>query len=287
VTLTVTTSAGGSVSLNPPGGSYSVGTTVTLTAIPSSGYAFSGWSGALTGTANPATLVMDANKSVSASFSPVVQYTVTVVPTTGGTVTLSPAGGVYASGTLVTVTAVPASGYRFGSWSGDLSGTTNPTTLLVDSNKTISASFIRQYTVSTSTTGSGTVTLTPPGGVYDAGTVVTVTAVPSNSVASFLGWGGDLSGLQNPTTLVMDANKSVVANFTVTYTLSVTVRRKGSVTLDPPGGIYLAGTQVTLTAVPAPGYYFAGWSGALSGVTNPAMLLMNGNKSVTATFRRL
>jgi hypothetical protein len=230
---------------------------------------------------------MDANKSVSASFSPVVQYTVTVAPTTGGSVTLSPAGGVYASGTLVTVTAVPASGYRFGSWSGDLSGTTNPATLLVDSNKTISASFVRQYTVSTSTTGSGTVALNPPGGVYDAGTVVTVTAVPSNSVASFLGWGGDLSGLQNPTTLVVDGNKSVVANFTVTYTLSLSIRRKGSVILDPPGGIYLAGTQVTLTAVPAAGYYFVGWSGALSGATNPATLLMNGNKSVTATFRRL
>ena len=62
--------------------------------------------------------------------------------------------------------------------------------------------------------------------------------------------------------------------------------QKGSVTLDPPGGIYLAGTQVTLTAVPAAGYVFQGWSGALSGAANPALLLMNGNKSATATFRR-
>ena len=91
---------------------------------------------------------------------------------------------------------------------------------------------------------------------------------------------------QNPTTLVMNANKSVTASFTVTYTLSVSIRRKGSVTLNPPGGIYLAGTQVTLTAVPGSGYIFDRWDGALTGSANPATLLINGNKSVTATFRR-
>ncbi len=286
VVLSVTSSPGGSVTLNPPGGSYAPGTTVTLTAVPSAGYAFTGWSGALSGTANPATLVMDANKSVSASFSPATQYTLTVAPATGGSVTLNPPGGVYPSGTVVTVTAVPASGYRFGAWSGALSGTANPTTLLVDSNQTISASFVRQFTLSATSTGSGSVVLSPSGGVYDEGTVVTVTAFPGNSLASFLGWGGDLSGTTNPQTLVMDANKSVTANFTATYTLSVSIRRKGSVILSPPGGTYLEGTQVTLTAVPASGWVFEGWSGPLSGVTNPATLLMNGNKSVTASFKR-
>jgi hypothetical protein len=285
-TLSVSTTSGGSVTLNPPGGVYTAGTSVTLTAVPASGYAFTGWGGALSGTANPATLVMDANKSVSASFATATQFTVTVQPTTGGSVTLSPSGGVYAAGTSVTVTAVPASGYRFGSWGGSLSGTQNPTTLLVDSNETISATFVRQYRVTTSTTGSGSIALSPSGGVYDVGTVVTATAVPANAVASFLGWGGDLSGLQNPTTLLVDSDKSISASFTTTYTLSVSIKGKGSVALDPPGGIYLAGTQVTLTAVPASGFRFQGWSGALSGSTNPATLVMNANKSVKATFRK-
>jgi uncharacterized repeat protein (TIGR02543 family) len=84
----------------------------------------------------------------------------------------------------------------------------------------------------------------------------------------------------------MDSNKSVSASFTTTYTLSVSIRRKGSVVLDPPGGVYVAGTQVTLTAVPATGWRFEGWSGALSGTTNPATLLMNGDRSVTASFRK-
>jgi hypothetical protein len=285
-TLSVSTTAGGSVTLNPPGGVYPSGTSVTLTAVPASGYAFTGWGGALGGTANPATLVMDANKSVTASFATAGQFTVTVQPTTGGSVTLSPSGGVYAAGTSVTVTAVPASGYRFGSWGGSLSGTQNPTTLLVDSNETISATFIRQFQVSTSATGSGSVVLSPSGGVYDVGTTVTVTAVPANSVASFLGWSGALTGTQNPTTLLVDGNKSVTGNFTTTYALSISIKGKGSVVLDPPGGNYLAGTQVTLTAVPGSGFRFQGWSGALSGSTNPATLLMNANESVKASFRK-
>jgi hypothetical protein len=212
-------------------------------------------------------------------------YTVTVQPTTGGSITLSPSGGVYASGTLVTVTAVAASGYRFGSWGGALSGTSNPTTLLVNGNKTISATFIRRYAVSVSTTGGGSVSLSPSGGVYDVGTLVTLTAVPVSG-GSFLGWGGALSGTSNPTTLLVDGNKSVTANFTAVHTLTVSTKGKGSVTLNPPGGAYPAGTVVTLTAVPGSGFRFAGWSGALSGLANPTTLLMNGNKSVKATFKK-
>jgi len=42
---------------------------VTLTATPATGWAFSGWSGDLSGSANPATITIDANKIVTATFS--------------------------------------------------------------------------------------------------------------------------------------------------------------------------------------------------------------------------
>ena len=208
-----------------------------------------------------------------------------VEPSTGGSVTLSPSGGVYAAGTSVTVAALSDPGYRFDSWGGALSGISNPTTLLVDANKTISATFIRQYTVSVSTTGGGSVSLSPSGGVYDAGTLVTLAAVPVSG-GSFLGWGGALSGTTNPTTLLVDGNKSVTASFTPVHTLTVSTKGKGSVALQPPGGAYLAGTVVTLTAVPGSGFRFLGWSGALSGLANPTTIQMDGNKSVTATFKK-
>jgi Divergent InlB B-repeat domain/FlgD Ig-like domain/K319L-like, PKD domain/Calcineurin-like phosphoesterase len=68
-TLTVNTVGSGSVALNPPGGTYNVGTEVTLTATPDAGFQFSGWSGDLTGSTNPATLSMDSHKNVTATFT--------------------------------------------------------------------------------------------------------------------------------------------------------------------------------------------------------------------------
>jgi hypothetical protein len=63
------TSSHGSVALSPSGGVYDSGATVTMTATPSAGYAFGGWSGDLTGTANPATIIMNSDKNVTAAFN--------------------------------------------------------------------------------------------------------------------------------------------------------------------------------------------------------------------------
>jgi hypothetical protein len=283
VTLSVTSTAGGSVSLSPSGGSYAPGTPVTLTAVPTAGYAFAGWSGGLTGTANPATLVVNASTSVTATFRRL--YTVTVSPSTGGSVALSPSGGVYASGTTLTVTATPQSGYRFSGWGGALSGTQNPTTLLVDADKTLSASFTPEVRVNVSTTGSGSVTLSPSGGSYAPGTLVTLTAVPGTA-ASFLGWGGALGGTQNPVTLLVDTDKTVTASFTVTYALTVSTKGKGSVTASPSGGIYAAGTVVTLTASAGSGFAFQSWSGDVTSTSATVTVVMDRNKSVLASFRK-
>ena len=66
----LTTSVQGLGSLDPPGGSFILGSTVSLQATPAPGWQFAGWSGDLTGNANPAALVMDAPKSVTARFTP-------------------------------------------------------------------------------------------------------------------------------------------------------------------------------------------------------------------------
>ena len=68
------------------------------------------------------------------------------------------------------------------------------------------------------------------------------------------------------------------------YTLTVNTVGNGSVDLDPPGGLYDAGTDVELTAAADSGWAFSGWSGALSGSANPDTITMTGHKTVTATF---
>jgi hypothetical protein len=71
---------------------------------------------------------------------------------------------------------------------------------------------------------------------------------------------------------------------TTNYTLTVNIDGQGTVALDPPGGTYPSGTSVQLTASAATGWHFDHWSGDLSGSANPATIVMNSNKTVTATF---
>ncbi|MEA1929637.1 MAG: hypothetical protein U9M92_02005 [Patescibacteria group bacterium] len=71
-------------------------------------------------------------------------YRLRVTHTGGGDVRISPAGdGGYEEGVVVTLTAVPETGYRFVDWGGDLSGSTSPTSITMDGNKAVTASFAR------------------------------------------------------------------------------------------------------------------------------------------------
>jgi PKD repeat protein len=131
--------------------------------------------------------------------------------------------------------------------------------------------------------GGGSVTLDPPGGIYAPRTSVALTAIPDPG-RGFAGWSGDLGGTANPATLVMDSSKSVHASFAPAFAVAVAPATGGSVVLDPPGGVYVVGTQVTATAVPAPGYHFGSWGGDLSGTQNPATLVVDADKVVSAEF---
>lgn len=69
-----------------------------------------------------------------------------------------------------------------------------------------------------------------------------------------------------------------------TYKLTVSITGTGSVTVSPLQPVYNSGTIVTLNAVSADGWHFAGWGGALTGTTNPVTVTMDGDKAVTAVF---
>jgi len=70
------------------------------------------------------------------------------------------------------------------------------------------------------------------------------------------------------------------------YTLTVNVVGNGTVTTNPHSATYLSGTIVTLTAVPEnENFTLSAWSGDITGTQNPINVTMDGNKTVTATFR--
>ena len=68
LTVNVSPAGAGTVAKNPDQAQYADGTTVTLTANANAGYRFSNWSGHASGTANPTTVTMDADKTVTANF---------------------------------------------------------------------------------------------------------------------------------------------------------------------------------------------------------------------------
>lgn len=69
-----------------------------------------------------------------------------------------------------------------------------------------------------------------------------------------------------------------------TFSLTTAVVGPGSVSLNPPGGIYQTGTVVTVTATPVAGNGFDKWTGDASGTQNPLSLSMTQNRTVTANF---
>jgi len=131
-TLTASAGDGGSVT---GGGTFASGTQVSLTATPNSGYSFSGWSNG--STANPLTVTLNSNTSITANFQVIVNsYTLTLTAGEGGTVT---GGGEYEEGTDVTITASSNYCQQFVSWSdGD---SNNPRIVNIDSDLNLNANF--------------------------------------------------------------------------------------------------------------------------------------------------
>jgi murein tripeptide amidase MpaA len=71
------------------------------------------------------------------------------------------------------------------------------------------------------------------------------------------------------------------------HKLTITVEGNGSVTIVPAESSYADGTEVELTAVADSGWYFSEWSGDLTGSQTPINIIMNGDKTITATFNEI
>ncbi len=70
-----------------------------------------------------------------------------------------------------------------------------------------------------------------------------------------------------------------------TYILGVSVSPSGAGSVSPPGGKYVSGIAVTLTATPSTGYTFDYWDGAVSSSLNRITVIIDSNKNVTAHFK--
>ena len=293
------------------------GSSVTLTATPATGSTFTGWSGAGCSGTSTCIVTMSEARSVTAQFTADLLLSVTKSGTGSGTVASSPGGidcgstcsTTVASGTSVTLTATPATGSSFTGWSGAGCSGTSTCTVTMSEARAVNAEFAAAppvlfgLTVSKSGAGRGTVTSSPAGIDCGAdcseslvdGTLVTLTASPATG-SSFVGWSAGCSGTSTCTVIMSEA-KAVNAAFAVvplgSFNLMVSKSGTGAGTVTSLlAGIDCGsdcsemlqdGTSVTLTASPAAGSSFTGWSGGCSGIST-CTVTMNAARTVTAEF---
>jgi hypothetical protein len=131
---------------DPPGPTYTYGTSVTITASPQTGYRVDHWDGAASAGENKASVQMVSNTAVTAYLVP-IKYTLTVTadPAGSGTVSKDPgpdeSPDKYNYGRQVGLTASGDSSHVFTEWQGGLTGSTNPDTVTMDSDKAVTAKF--------------------------------------------------------------------------------------------------------------------------------------------------
>ena len=206
-------------------GTYSSGSSVTVTATPNAGFTFTSWKE--NGTVIPAatasyTFTLSGNRILEANFTAVAptQYTVTLSanPLLGGAVTQS-GTGTYNTGSNVTVRATPNAGFTFTNWTENgIAVSTNANyQFTIIQNRTLVANFTAaasQYTVAISSNPlvGGT---TSGGGSFNSGALVTVIATP-NAGYSFTSWteGVTIVSSNATYTFTITSNKIFVANFT-------------------------------------------------------------------------
>jgi hypothetical protein len=204
----------------------------------------------------------------------------TLTLTTEGTGTGVVTGaGVYSSGSVATVTAIPNTGSTFGGWSGPNGAECGTGSVSMVASKTCIATFtLDGYTLTLTTVGPGNVT---GSGMYPYGSTAAVTATP-NAGSTFAGWSGPNGAECATGSVSLVANKSCTATFTVSgYTLTLNTVGAGVVTGD---GIYPSGTTAAVTATPNVGSIFFGWSGPDGAECGTGLVSIVANKSCTATF---
>jgi len=263
--------------------------------------------------------VTNNDNDVAVVAAPIEWWILVIQSTEGGRVTEPIRGNFpYGAGdffsyypdTVVDLVAVPDAGYRFAGWTGgpgiiaDVSAATTTITMIRDC--AIMANFaeipetpeIVQYSLTTSSTSGGSVTVPGEGTfTYDAGRVLDLVAT-ADSGYRFVNWTGDVTTIANvngaSTTITMNDDYSVVANFAEIprprVTLTVSSTDGGSVT--NPGEATFAydeGTVVDLEAEPEEGYRFVIWIGDVDDIADvtaaSTTITMNDDYFIIATFK--
>ncbi|NBC25951.1 MAG: hypothetical protein GVY08_03750 [Bacteroidetes bacterium] len=292
--ITITPEEAGSVS--PSAGEYVRGSTLELTAEPELGFVFQEWGGDLSGSQNPTFLRMSENRSVTAVFAE-ADIPLSIVVTGQGTVNQRILSQVFKE----VATSGHSSGESAAQDTLSPAGPDSTGSINIQSDGEIEGNGEGRDQLRPDMTGDhmsggqpGQMKYSAPRQSLESAAVdtatVELTAEPNDGWL-FERWEGDLTGNQNPDTLVVNKETNITAVFrevgAMIHSLELNAQGQGVIEADPDRELYDENQPVTLTAVPDEDWRFSEWQGDLEGAENPQTLVMDGDKSVTAIFSQI
>jgi hypothetical protein len=316
----VTSSDGGINCGNSCSKVYNIGTSVTLNAIPAAGSVFAGWTGCCSSTSSSLTIDLSSHAAITATFvpqpGPVITSGELLLSWTDNSSTEDGFKIERKTGTSGSYTQIAAAGANVTSYNDSslISGTVycyrvaafnaGGASPYTSEGCSPARSAVQTFALSVATTGAGggTVTSTPAGitcpgdcsEAYSKGTVVNLTAKPATGFI-LSGWSG--TGCANGT-VTMNGDVTCTATFApqpvATHTITVAKSGDGNGTVISSdtslncgtvcSTAYPAGSSLTLTATPAAGSVFTGWSGCCFGNSTSLTVNVAASATVIATF---
>ncbi len=226
-----------------------------VTARPDSGYRFVRWDdGDTNATRQERNVTADA--TFDAQFAR-QNYTLSYTAGTGGTITGEASQTVAYEGDGTTVTASPNNGFRFDSWSDGVATASRKETN-VKSNLSVTASFVKTYTLTYVAGAGGTITGDTSQTVDSGGDGTSVTATP-NVGYRFVSWSPGGSTTAGRAETDVQANLTFTATFELlTYTITPSMEPRGGGTISPNStqSVSHGGSRI-FTITPANDFYLA------------------------------
>ena len=295
-TYQLTTTVVGSGTITPSDGEFEAGESVTLTAIPESGWVFSNWEGDWVSFQTTSTIIMDDDKSIIGVFSR-KSYPLNITIEGEGTVTekiiSQPKVTDYPYETVVELAPVAAEGWVFVEWTGDVVSKESVIEVAITDETNITATFQRKnYPLSIAIKGEGTVSerivSQPKVTDYPFETIVELTPNPSEGW-KFVEWTGDVVSQDTVIQLTIVDATSVTATFQrIEYPLNITIEGEGTVTekiiSQPKVTDYLFETIVELTPNPSEGWKFVEWTGDVISQDTVLQLTITDSTEIIANF---
>ena len=271
-------------------GSYSEGSSATISATAFSGYHFVRWTDG--NTDNPRTFTVLSSGTYTAQFASDLTYSDIRAISADSTMGSVTGGGYYLNGSSITLRARPMAHYHFTRWVSQAlpggSSTTNPLTISVDGDATYTAHFAADhYTVNVSSDHPAYGTAIG-GGDYLYGDMATLRATPVNEHYHFICWHD--GNTDNPRSVTVTSDTNFIAQFEP-YQHSIILRTAAApgYAYDPSmcstygEGVFDYGSEVTLTAVGTNGNMFMQWSDGIH--ANPRTITVTQDSVFTAQFR--